>query len=55
VFDADVEVFGDAALQVRQDPGGVSVGHATVLDGDLGGEYRCSGGHEGGRGGRGRR
>jgi hypothetical protein len=36
VFDADFEVFGDAALQVGQDGGGVPVLHAGVLDGDVG-------------------
>jgi hypothetical protein len=36
VFDADFEVFGDAALQVGQDGGCVPVLHAGVLDGDVG-------------------
>lgn len=47
MFDADVEVFGHAALQVRQDGGSVPVGHADDFDGDVGGEYRCPEGHEG--------
>ena len=39
VFDADVEVLGDAVLQLIEQGGDESVEEALVLDDDIGGEH----------------
>ena len=48
VLDADVEVRGDALLEVAEHAGGVAVVEAAVVEDDVGGEHGQAGGDGGG-------